>query len=253
MTWKATRRKYGLPEMLLSRSSAKIAKTAGFGYGQAVLFLQPNRENCPMAMRAGCSQSCLGFEAGRFAIRGADGNHQRAALARETFRREAPDEFDARLHHEIIGHVDWCKRNNLKPLIRLDGTSDRGFRGIMYCHSEPEFIGYTKRPDLIETQHKIPIRNFHLCYSVTSRTVSNAKHLLYKYPWLRVAAVFAGDPRENNKPTLPKTWQGHRVVDGDRHDAWHILRGGRIIGLRLKGPKPIRQWRAGNTPTIVVE
>jgi hypothetical protein len=71
--------------------------------------------------------------------------------------------------------------------------------------------------------------NYDLTFSRSERNEADCLEVLRQGG--RVAAVFA---TRRGRP-LPKTWQGFRVIDGDKHDLRFLDRGGIVVGLRAKG------------------
>jgi hypothetical protein len=218
---------------LLTEPSAnpKTHKSLKMGYLTAGLHLAPANESgivnmCP-AHTAGCAAACI-YHAGRAAFA------PQVKLARiertRMFMRE-PRLFWAMLRTDLLLLERAAARRSLKPAVRLNVTSDvaweRKFPDVGREHSVIEefpgvqFYDYTKRPG----RNTPP--NYHLTFSrsesnpgVVSRELDRGHN---------VAVVFAD--------TLPDTWTGHPVIDGDDHDCRFLDPQGVIVGLRAKGPR----------------
>ena len=92
-----------------------------------------------------------------------------------------------------------------------------------------QFVDYTKNPNRFI--RALPA-NYHLTFSRSTSNERIALSLLAR--GVNVAAVF---------DTLPDTWNGYTVIDGDKHDLRHLdPRGARgvVIGLLPKGNKAKR-------------
>ncbi len=84
------------------------------------------RTVCPYAIIAQCWKPCLNT-AGRAGIikKGETTNViELARLRRTLFYLDKRQEFLAQLYKEIQKFVTKCEKNNIKPCIRLNGTSD---------------------------------------------------------------------------------------------------------------------------------
>ncbi len=74
------------------------------------------------------------------------------------------------------------------------------------------------------TGHRWP-NNYHLTFSADEKNRGDCTQLLRQGG--NVAVVF--------HPSLPKRWWGHRVVDGEVHDARFLDPSGVVVGLCAKG------------------
>jgi hypothetical protein len=88
-----------------------------------------------------------------------------------------------------------------------------------------QFYDYTKLP----TPELRTMANYHITFSHSGHNTSDALNALSH--GVSVAVVF--DTRKGE--SLPETWRGYRVVDGDTHDLRFLDARGAVVGLRAKG------------------
>ena len=78
------------------------------------------------------------------------------------------------LHHEIDLFIKRCKKNNLKPCLRLNGTSDISYENykfdnglnIFECFKDLQFYDYTKVDKRMSKYLKGELpNNYHLTFS----------------------------------------------------------------------------------------
>lgn len=224
---------------LLTFENAKTSKGRKLGFETAVLYMTPHlgpqdRANfCPWASK-GCRLSCL-YTAGR----GAFSNVAAARLRRRTWFLSDPEGFTRALVREVEAHVRRSNRVGLRPVLRLNGTTDIDWHGIPGPDgagvSLPQFL-HGRHPELIFYNYsKDPRRpastpDFEtVAFSLHENNEGAALRLLST--GVRVAVVFdtkRGEP-------LPESWRGFPVVDGDEHDLIFLQPPGSVIGLRAKG------------------
>lgn len=217
---------------LLTTGNPKIAKGTVLGYLTNILHLAPyklsGRNVCPMAT-AGCAAACLNT-AGRGGIikKGETTNHiQIARLARTDFFFEGREGFMRTLVKEITNAIKLAKKHGLTPVFRLNGTSDirwetisvGGFANIMEMFPTVQFYDYTK----IANRRDIPA-NYHLTFSLAESNMADAMTALGF--GMNVAAVFR---------SVPDTFLGVSVIDGDATDLRFLDAKGMIVGLKAKG------------------
>ena len=74
---------------------------------------------------------------------------------------------------------------------------------------------------------------------------------------LRCAVVFLlpGKPLQRRTAPFPKTWMGHKVIDGDEHDVRPRNDKGVIVGLRYKSTTTVSEARiqAGEMSKFVID
>ena len=189
------------------------------------------RTICPFAIMAQCHEACLNT-AGRGGIikKGETTNTIEIARLRRTLLfLDDREKFLAQLHKEITAFVIRCKKNDKKPCIRLNGTSDIQYEHELYQGKnmfehfpEVQFYDYTKIP----TRKVDNIPNYHLTWSYSE---ANDKY----------ARMF--DKVPNNKAVvfrdkeLPSMFKGLKVIDGDKTDMRFLDELNVVVGLKAKG------------------
>ena len=230
---------------LLTTGNPKTAKGEKAGYLTAILHLAPANlsgiEVCQFRTK-GCTAACLNT-AGRGGIvkKGESSNNiQRCRIARtQLMARDFPG-FKSQLIDEIAAHIRLAGRHELKPAIRLNGTSDLPVEtwGVMELFPTVQFYDYTKSAArmLSFATDRMP-RNYHLTFSLAETTANKVASFTVLENGANVAAVFAVKPSQE----LPLFWRGFPVIDGDKSDLrfldFKALPGdsGHIVGLRAKG------------------
>jgi hypothetical protein len=221
---------------LLSVSSdAKTIKGETLGFLTGILYLAPATttkwNTCPMAKLAQCDVACLNS-----AGRGAFSSVQQARINKTTWFFTERNDFMQQLVVDITKLIRKANKQGLKPLVRLNGTSDIrwetvGFtdvNGIEYVNifaafPDIQFYDYTKRGNRTELPS-----NYDLTFSYSGVEgfqpyVENA--LLNN---MRMAVVF------RKEKDIPTTFMGIPVVSGDNSDVRH-LDDKVIVGLYAKG------------------
>ena len=221
---------------LLSVSSdAKTVKGETLGFLTGILYLAPATttkwNTCPMAKKAQCDVACLNT-----AGRGAFSSVQTARINKTTWFFTERNSFMQQLVVDIAKLIKKANKQGLKPLVRLNGTSDIrwetvGFtdvNGIEYVNifaafPDIQFYDYTKRGNRTELPS-----NYDLTFSYSGVEgfqpyVENA--LLNN---MRMAVVF------RKEQDIPATFMGIPVVSGDNSDVRH-LDDKVIVGLYAKG------------------
>ena len=189
------------------------------------------RTMCPFAIMAQCHEACLNT-AGRGGIikKGETTNTIEIARLRRTLLfLDEREKFLAQLHKEITAFVIRCKKNDKKPCVRLNGTSDVQWeyelhegKNMFEHFPEVQFYDYTKIP----TRKVDKIPNYHLTWSYSE---ANEKY----------AEMF--DQVPNNKAVvfrtkdLPSMFKGLEVIDGDTHDMRFLDKPNSVVGLKAKG------------------
>ena len=223
-------------ETLLTTGNPKIEKGAKLGYLTHILHLAPSRlsgfNTCPMAT-AGCAAGCLNT-AGRGGMfrKGETTNAIQTARIRKTVAFfEDRVAFMNKLVKEITSAIKRAEKLELTPVFRLNGTSDirwenvpvtvgaKYFDNIMLAFPSVQFYDYTK----IANRRDLPA-NYHLTFSLAESNDAQAVKALEN--GLNVAAVFR---------TLPATFMGRKVVNGDDTDLRFLDEKNVIVGLKAKG------------------
>jgi hypothetical protein len=221
---------------LLSVSSdAKTIKGETLGFLTGILYLAPATttkwNTCPMAKLAQCDVACLNS-----AGRGAFSSVQQARINKTTWFFTERNSFMQQLVVDIARLIKKANKQGLKPLVRLNGTSDIRWETIGFTDTDGieyvnifaafpniQFYDYTKRGNRTELPS-----NYDLTFSYSGVEgfqpyVENA--LLNN---MRMAVVF------RKEKDIPQTFMGIPVVSGDNSDVRH-LDDKVIVGLYAKG------------------
>lgn len=213
-----------------AKASYKIAKSDAMkaGYKSVIMYLAPANtlagHNVCASSSAGCRAACL-FTAGR----GAMSNVQASRIRRTRLFFDDRAAFMSQLYKEIASANKVAHKQGDILAVRLNGTSDILWENvhpaIFKDFSDVQFYDYTKHfPRMIRwCLGELP-SNYHLTFSRSENNETQCKNVLEHGG--NVAAVFA--------KKLPKTWQGHRVFDIDKHDLRFIDPVG-VGGLLAKG------------------
>lgn len=190
----------------------------------AIMHLAPHTQSgfnvCAYASK-GCSKACLYFQG-----RGRMDNVQKARLRKTRAFFKDQTDFMERLSKDIDSVIRKGKRENMKPCVRLNGTSDipwervpfKDHANIMEAYPGVQFYDYTKRPD------RQQLVNYHLTFSLAEDNDERAREMLKK--GINVAAVFK---------EVPDNFWGYPVYDGDDTDLRFTDPKNHIIGLKAKG------------------
>tara|TARA_Y100001938_G_scaffold21401_1_gene27509 strand:- start:382 stop:1092 length:711 start_codon:yes stop_codon:yes gene_type:complete len=218
-------------QLLSINADTKTIKGLKDGYLTGILYLAPGkisgRNLCPNAS-PGCLSSCL-YKAGR----GAFNSIQKARIKKTRYFLNNKNEFMLNLVNSIQKLIKKANKENLKPVVRLNGTSDIPWENITIVKDgvihgniftmfpELQFYDYTKS----NKRNVIDIDNYHLTFS-KSETNDNVIPDVIKQG-LNVAVVF---------DKLPKKYLGLNVFNGDKSDLRFLDPDKSIIGLIAKGP-----------------
>lgn len=216
---------------LLSISAdSKTIKGEKIGYLTGILYLAPANttkyNTCAMAEKAQCAKACL-YSAGR----GAFNNVQQSRIDKTLYFYEDREAFMDQLFKNIKALIKKAESKGLKPLVRLNGTSDIRwenvpFNGATIFEAFPnvQFYDYTK-----DANRKDIPSNYDLTFSY-SGVESFAPYVAKaQSKGLRMAVVFR---KESN---IPMFFKGIKVVSGDKSDVRHLDDQGVIVGLYAKG------------------
>jgi len=211
-------------QLLSVEQDAKTVKGGQYGYLTGILLLAPATEAdghtnlCPMAS-AECRQACL-YGAG---MAGVFPSIKAARIEKTLAYLANPKDFVARLARDIEILRTEASKRGLKPAVRLNGTSDlpKLARELAARFQDIQFYDYTKIPKA----HQRVTDNYHLTFSFSGENLADCKRAL-KYG-INVAVVFSG--------TLPETWHGYKVINGDLSDLRFTDPVGVVVGLKTKG------------------
>ena len=228
-------------EHLLSVDNPKSKKAVSFGYLNGIHYMAPHglsgRDLCGNAS-PGCVGLCLGAHSGA-AVRYSRVVESRIAKARAFVAdREA---YLEDLHLAIALLDRKARRAGLKPIVRLNGSTDLAFEGFRFDDGSTlfsrnpsvQFVDYTKsvRRALKYAEGRMPA-NYHLTLSRSETNESQCMDAMAH--GVNVAIVFGSKE-------LPQTYRGIRVLNGDESDLRHLdPQGGFWIGLTPKGSKAKR-------------
>lgn len=222
-------KRYGL---LGVNSDAKTKRGLPTGHVTGILYLSPANEIAIKSVCSysteGCRQACL-YKAGRGAM-------SNVITARQDKTRRFVDDrgqFMADLCRDVSRFRVAAVRSELKPVIRLNGTSDimwenipvkwagEQYPNIMRAFPYVQWYDYTKIP--IKFRRDLP-PNYDLTFS-RSEDNEHACFEAYKLG-VRVAVVW--------RDRIPKRYHGRKVVDGTANDL-RFLDKAPIVGLCAKG------------------
>ena len=212
-------------------ADAKKIKGETIGYLTGILYLAPatvtKYNTCSMAKLAQCDKACL-YSAGR----GAFSNVQQSRIDKTLYFFEAREEFMLQLASNIVALIKKAEKLGLKPLVRLNGTSDIRWESIpfeyhaniMEAFPNVQFYDYTK-----DANRKDIPANYDLTFSY-SGVESFAPYVAKaQSKGMRMAVVF------RKESTIPVFFKGIKVVSGDNSDVRHLDDQGVIVGLYAKG------------------
>lgn len=219
---------------LLTIENPKTSKGESWGYLTGILYLAPYTESIPFgggnlcAMASdGCAENCL-FTAGR----GRFDKVRDARIKKTIYFFKQRKEFLSDLNKSIARIIRKAKRENLKPAIRLNGTSDYPFHNlvVMEKYRDVQFYDYTKIPKKMfqYLNGELP-KNYHLTFSRSEKNHDVCLEVLAKGG--NVAMVFSNTKSEN----MPTEFFGKKIIDGDKHDLRFLDEKNVICGLKAKG------------------
>lgn len=238
---------------LLTTGNPKTAKGEGFGFYTAILHLAPFNlasapglriNTCPNAS-PGCASACLNLEGrGGIFARGEKSNRIQESRIRKTralFANRA--EFLFALSVEIRNHARKAAKHGLRPAVRLNGTSDLAWEAIgsvlFVSFPEVTFYDYTKSARRMRAYlaGEFP-SNYSLTFSRSETNDAETREIISLGG--NVAIPFA----TRKGQSLPETWNGVPVIDGDVTDLRFTDPRGVIVGLRHKARTNARRAEA---------
>ena len=220
---------------LLSTANPKIQKGTKLGYLSFILHLAPadlsGYNTCPKAT-LGCKSSCLNT-AGRGGMfkRGETTNMiQKARIRKTKYFYEDRAGFMLDLAYDIQKGIKMAEKLGLKPVFRLNGTSDLSWekyevpvfctRNIFELYPNVQFYDYTK----VLGRKVADIPNYFLIFSQADGNEADVSRAMEK--GMNVAAVF---------DEVPETYMGKTVINADETDLRFLDPKGVIAGLKAKG------------------
>ncbi len=219
---------------LLSTANPKIQKGTKMGYLSFILHLAPSDvsgyNTCPKAT-AGCKAACLNT-AGRGGMfkKGATTNMIQEARKRKTrLFFEDRDTFMEYLEQDINKAIRYAAKQGLKPVFRLNGTSDLSWekyklkgsdKNVFEMFPNVQFYDYTKVP-----KRKVAsFDNYHLTFSQADGNGKDADWAMSQN--MNVTVVF---------DKIPTEYKGKPVFNADDTDLRFLDPKGVVLGLKAKG------------------
>jgi len=215
-----------MKSLLSVSSDAKTRKGESRGYLTGILYLAPStvsgRNVCPFASPA-CSAECL-YSAGR----GAFSNVQKSRVEKTKAYFANKSAFLSTLGDNIASLIAKSTKSEMRPAVRLNGTSDIAWEksGLMERFPSVPFYDYTKNPLRFAQflNGKLP-SNYRLTFSRSETNEAQCLEFLARGG--NVSVVF--------RKSLPATWNGYPVVNGDETDLRFLDPQGVVVGLVAKG------------------
>jgi len=216
---------------LLNSGNSKTRKGEKKGYTTFGLHLAPanlSGFNVCKDASIGCTDACLNT-----AGRGAMNSVQKARIKKTLFFFKDKQKFLAELWAEVAKSIKSASRKGMTPCFRLNLTSDLPwekikFNGQNVFEAFPlvTFYDYTKSAERMTAfvNGEMP-SNYHLTFSRSETNGAIALAILRSGG--NVAMVF--------RKSIPSTYFGHDVVDGDETDLRFLDGKGKIVGLKEKG------------------
>lgn len=211
---------------------AKTVKGEKFGYLTGIVYLQPASLSgvnlCP-GSSAGCRAACL-FTSGAAAHY--PKVNQGRARKTQWFLKDR-EGFMRALMVDISKLERAAARKGMKPVVRINGTSDIQIENIqidgktIFEHfPQVAFMDYTKIAKRMFAGSKAQsFPNYHLTFSRSESNHAVAETVAAAGG--NVAVVFAG--------AIPKKFMGRKTVAGDTSDLRFLDGKGVIVGLTAKG------------------
>lgn len=226
-------------------SSSKIQKTnKELEIDTYVMYLAPSdlsgKNVCPMAT-AECIKGCLNTS-GRSKMDKSYEMIKNSRINKTKFFYEQRENFNKILFHEVNMYYKRTANKGKDFAVRLNGTSDLSpvlfkvdGKNILESFPDIQFYDYTKVLNRVELAKKYP--NYDLTFSFTGHNWNDCLVALNNN--VRVAVIFNVGKNES----LPETFNGYRVVDGDKYDYRPLDSKDVIVGLRWKS---IRDKKVNN-------
>ena len=210
---------------LLTRSNTKTLKGEGRGFVTYIMHLAPAKlsgyEVCG-GRSPECTKVCLNM-----AGRGKFDRTQQARIRKTKWFFKDRNTFMSQLVKDISSAIRYAQKHKLHVAIRLNGTSDipwesircGNFDNIMERYPFIQFYDYTK----LVGRKNLP-DNYHLTFSASETNSAEVKQAMKA--GMNVAVVF---------DSVPSTYAGRPVIDGDEDDLRFLDQSSHIVGLKAKG------------------
>ena len=147
--------------------------------------------------------------------------------------------FLSMITKEIRNHEKNCKKHNLKPVIRLNTTSDIMWENhqIFDLFPNVQFYDYTKHfKRMIKFLRGELPSNYHLTFSKNEANDKEAIEVLKRGG--NVAIVF--------RKELPEYFHSYKVISGDDHDLRFLDDKNVVVGLKEKPALNPETGKKGN-------
>lgn len=228
------KRDTGLSYIGAVNSSAKILKNEKYNELTYIIYLASadlsGYEVCPMRT-AECTHACL-FGSGQV-IMDKTNRIVESRIKKTQMFFENRDYFMSWVVKEIEQAKAKAEKKGMKFSVRLNGTSD--LQPTLFKHEgkvlfdifpDVQFYDYTKVRRRFMQSEKY--KNYDLTFSYSGRNWYECKDILDSKLG-RVAVVF--------EKSLPDTYKGYKVIDGDAYDMRYVDDKGVIVGLKFKRVK----------------
>ena len=218
--------------LIRAGGDAKTVKGNDDGYLTAIMYMTPWKSFgvnlCPSAELAACIVGCLNT-----AGRGAMNSVQKGRARKTEWYVKDRAGFMAQLFKDLTRFETYCAKRDLKPCVRLNGTSDIRFEAILidgktiFDHfPEIQFYDYTK----IANRKCDHIANYDLTFSYSEANPAYAKQVnIALERGLNIAVVF------RDKDQIPETFLGLPVINGDKNDMRFQDPKQSVVALYAKG------------------
>ena len=218
--------------LIRAGGDAKTVKGNDDGYLTAIMYMTPFKSFganlCPMAETAGCIEGCLNT-----AGRGVMSSVQKGRARKTEWYVKDRAGFMAQLHKDLTRFQRYCAKRDLKPCVRLNGTSDIRWEKILINGQsifdqfpEIQFYDYSK----IANRKVDHIVNYDLTFSYSEANPAYAKQVnIALARGLNIAVVF------RDKDQIPESFLGLPVVNGDKNDMRFQDPKQSIVALYAKG------------------
>jgi hypothetical protein len=218
--------------LIRAGGDAKTVKGNDDGYLTAIMYMTPFKSFganlCPMAETAGCIEGCLNT-----AGRGVMSSVQKGRARKTEWYVKDRAGFMAQLHKDLTRFQNYCDKRDIKPCVRLNGTSDIRWETILidgqsiFNHFPAiQFYDYTK----IANRKVDHISNYDLTFSYSEANPAYAKQVnIALERGLNIAVVF------RKKESIPKTFLNLLTIDGDKNDMRFLDPKQTVVALYAKG------------------
>ncbi len=229
-------------KLIASGSNAKTVKGDGSDFETAIMYLAPFTlagagNVCSMAAIAACWQGCLNS-----AGRGAFNNVQKARIRKTRQYMTERAQFMADLVADLEAFSRYCARKNVRPCVRLNGTSD-----IMWERGHPVMRGNMRHGSLMAAFPDITFYDYSKIYKRVDRPLPTNYRLTLSYSGAN--ADYAAEITKRvesgmanaaivfrNRKRVEAELKKEKTIDGDETDMRFLdPQGGYVVALYAKG------------------